>query len=449
MQAIRAAAALALVLVAAPVAAAHAQDAEEYTGPVVVDRVVAVVGNVPILGSQVEEQLFTLVGQKTVPPPRTAEDSVAIRRQIVNDLIDEELLVQQAQRDTAIKVTDEEVNSSVEEQVKSVRGRFQSDQQYRDELRRAGFVSPEEYRRWLGEQSRREFYRNRLMDKLKGDQIKPVQPTEQEMREFYEQQKGQLGRRPPTLSFRQIVVVPKWSDSAKARALAVADSLVLALRKGADFAEAAKKFSEDPGSKENGGDLGWFRRGQMVPEFERVAFLLRPGVVSDPVWSPFGLHIIQVQRVQPAEVQARHILIKPVVTPEEVDSTRAFAVQLATMIREGANFDSLQRVHHDPNTPDREVRDAPPNRLPPPYDTAIGDAPVGAVLDVFDLRAQGSPEKFVVLQVTSRRPESEVEFADVKDRVRSLLADRLGQKRYLDRLRGHTHVEIRLGPTSS
>ena len=100
---------------------------------------------------------------------------------------------------------------------------------------------------------------------------------------------------------------------------------MLELRRGADFATAARRFSQDPGSKEQGGSLNWFRRGVMVPEFERVAFGLKPGVVSDPVESPFGYHIIQVERVQPGEVQARHILLVPEIDSAHVDSARATA----------------------------------------------------------------------------------------------------------------------------
>ena len=62
--------------------------------------------------------------------------------------------------------------------------------------------------------------------------------------------------------------------------------------------------------RQQGGDLGWNRRGPMVPEFDRVMFALNPGVLS-PSWRPFGYHIIRVDRVQPAEVKARHILHPP------------------------------------------------------------------------------------------------------------------------------------------
>ena len=410
---------------------------------VVVDRVLAVVGNRPVLASQVDEEIFSRQAQGIKVPTRPQElDSV--RRQVISTIVDEELLVQQAARDTAIHVTDQEIADGVEQQIRKVRGNFSSEVDYKNELKKAGFQTPEEYRRWLTDQQRRAAFQNRLIDKLRSDgKLKPVTPTDAEMRSYFEANKGSLGTRPATISFRQIVVTPKASPEAKARARAQADSIVLELRRGADFATAARRFSQDPGSREQGGSLNWFRRGVMVPEFERVAFALKPGVVSDPVESPFGFHIIQVERTQPAEVQARHILLVPALDSANIDSARVTAARIHDLVARGASFDSLQRIYHDPSA-ERQAESVPADKLPEPYGKIIGEADSGAVLPVFTVPAAGDREQYVVLQVTARRSPGDLRFEDVKDRIRQQLSQELSIRRYLDQLRKTTYVEIRM-----
>ena len=409
----------------------------------VTDRVIAVVGNRPILLSQVDEEIFMQQSQGGLKPPTTEAGMDSLRESVMGNIIDEELLVQEAQRDTSIKVTDEEVVQGVDQQFKSVRSRFTSEVDFNTELRKAGFDTPDEYRRWTADNLRRSFYRTRLLERLKDrGHLKPVMPTDREMRDYFERTKSTMEKRPPTISFRQIIVSPKASDSARARARSLADSIVAELRKGADFATAARRFSQDPGSRESGGDLGWQRRGTFLPEFEKVEFTLKPGAISDPVETAFGYHIIQVIRVQPTETNARHILIMPAVTPADVDSARALAGRLSQALAAGASFDSLQRLYHD-RAEEKEAQSVPVDKLPPVYATAIGTADSGAVLPPFDLAGADGRTKFAIVKVTERRPAGDVTYEDVKEKIRSSLGEEFAIRRLLSRLRASTYVDIR------
>jgi len=426
-----------LFLLAAAPAAAQGES-------IVVDRVVAVVGNKPLLASQLDEALFSQLAQGAKLPEGDSAAMRALRVAALDQLIDQELMVQEALRDTSIKVTDQEVAARVDQQIKRVRQGFTSEVDYRAELKKAGFGSPEEYRRWLTDQQRRVALEEALKNSLRErDKIKEVSPTEQQMREFYEEQKGKLGKRPATISFKQIVVAPQADSAANAKALVLADSIQVALLDGADFATAARRFSQDPGSAQQGGDLGWLRRGPpLAPEFEKAAFALKPGVISRPVESPFGYHIIQVKRVLPSEIDVRHILIMPAVTEADAARARELAEQLDLEARNGASFDSLQRIHHD-QAEEREAKGVPFAQLPAAYQAALATADSGTVSPVFALEAPNNRSKFVVAYVFSRAPEGEISYDDVRDGIRNMLSKQLAEQRYIQQLRRSSYVEVR------
>jgi len=409
----------------------------------VVDRIVAVVGTQPILGSQVEEQLFTVLAAPSAPPLATSADTAELRRRILGDMIDEEILVQEALRDTAVKVTEQEVNEAVSQRLRSLRGQFTSEVDYRRELQNAGFQTPDEFRRYLADQHRRRFLRTRLVERLKAmNVIRPVSPTDREMRRFFEENKADMGQRPEAISFRQIVVAPQPAAAAKERAFALADSIAQALRQDGDFATAARRFSQDSASAVQGGDLGWQRRGSFERPFDEVVFRLKPGVISDPVETVFGYHVIQVERVQPTEVQARHILIIPETTPENVDSARVQADSVAAWASAGMSFDSLQQRYHDP-AEEREAISVPLEALPPSYTQNMASADSGAVVGPFALPGPGGRVKFAVLKVTERRAAGTASYADVEEQLRTHLAETMAMERYVDRLRASTFVDIR------
>jgi len=116
----------------------------------------------------------------------------------------------------------------------------------------------------------------------------------------------------------ELIVVPKVSVEAKAYAKEKADDLRSRILRGASFDKLASAYSEDPGSALQGGLLPEFGRGDMVPEFERAAFRLKPDSVSRVVESPYGYHIIKMISRRGERIICRHILIRPQITSEDL-----------------------------------------------------------------------------------------------------------------------------------
>jgi peptidyl-prolyl cis-trans isomerase SurA len=168
-------------------------------------------------------------------------------------------------------------------------------------------------------------------------------------------------------------------------------------------------------------------------------------VVSDPVESPFGYHLIQVERTQPAEVQVRHILIMPDIGATEADSARRSAERIRAAIQAGAAFDSLQRIWHD-KAEERDITNVPLEILPAAYSEALNGVAAGSLAPVFRLEAPVDPlrSKYAVVEMTARVPAGEIRYEDVKEDIRTRMNEMLTQQRYIDRLRKATFVDVRV-----
>ena len=430
----------ALLLAPAPLAAQQA--------PQLVDRVAAVVGTEPILLSDVQERVLIQQAQNGLKLPPDSASRTALRRQILQTMIDDEVLYQKARRDTSITVTDAEVLSKAEDQARSIRAQYRSEGEFRTAIATSGFGTPEEWRRWLTEQQRRSQYEDAYLSKLRQDgKLKPANVTLPELHDAFrewQQASGQQTKRPAMVFFRQIVVAPRATAEARAAALARADSALAQLRRGADFETLARRFSDDPGTRELGGDLGWFRRGTMVDAFERVAFATPEGGIAGPVETPFGYHIIKVEHVQPGEIKARHILFVPAVDSANLAAARYRADTVYALLRAGASFDSLARLYAD-TTEQVRVDSVERAKLPPIYTAAFDSATVGQPIPPFVIGAESANRtKYVVAILTAVEPERDYTFDDVRDQLRVRLSQQKSVTELLRTLRNQTYVSVRM-----
>ncbi len=222
-----------------------------------------------------------------VSPEQMGQMGQMLRQQAVQNLVNRALLTEAA-KDNGVKVTDAEVDSRIEQ----IKGQFKSEEDFNGQLEKSG-MTPDGFR----EEVRKSIRLENLMD-MKTAHISS--PTEAESREYYDSNAAQFSN-PERIRASHILISVGENDTEeqKEQKRKKIEEIRSELLAGADFAELAAKYSDCP-SKDRGGDLGFFARGQMVKPFEDAAFALDVGQISDVVTTRFGYHIIKVTEKEDA-----------------------------------------------------------------------------------------------------------------------------------------------------
>jgi len=254
-----------------------------------VDRIAAVVNNDIITLSEVEKRAapeLARVNQETTGPDRAQKRAAALKRTL--DTMIDEKLVDNELKELKVSIGDKEVDAAIDEVKKSY---SLNDDQLQQAVAREGYTIPE-YR----ESMRKQIGRYKLItEKVR----KNVKVSDADVKTEYERMTRAEGEDYEVHIRHILIAVPRTATAAvveqtRRKAAAVAAE---ARQPGVDFAELAKKRSEGSSSSD-GGDLGFFKRGTMVPEFERVAFNLKSGEVSDPVRTQFGWHVLKLEEIR-------------------------------------------------------------------------------------------------------------------------------------------------------
>lgn len=405
------------------------------TGPAEpVDRIVAVVGDSVILQSELRQELYQQLASMQTAPTDTAK----VEHQLLDQMVDNMVLLQAAVRDsTTVSPTD--VQDAVNRDIARRRQAFSSESQFKTALHQAGMTLPQ-FTDMLSRQYEQQLMVQQYLSKIRQKRTPPT-VTEEEIKKYFDAHKAQLGQRPATVTFRQVVITPQPSDTARQSALKRAQSILDQLRKGADFATLAKRFSDDPGTKDKGGELGWFRRGEMMPQFERVAFSLPAGAISGIVETPYGFHIIKIQKIRGPEREARHILIAPRRTPQDMARAKALADSVKQKMENGVSIDSLVARYGDPSEQSR-VGPYPMDQLPSAYGPALKGVKTGAVVGPITL-TQSTPEKFAVVKVTNYTPAGAYTVDDLRAQISQQIEQQKVMEEILNDLRARTYIDIR------
>lgn len=426
----------ALLLIIPRVAHAQLQDLD------VVDRLVATVGDSAIVQTQVQEEIQRMqLGGAPVPEPGTADYDVLFER-ILNRFIDRLLVLQAAARDSLLQVSDEAINERVTEQITQLTTQFGGQLQLQEALA-AEALTLTEYREILSNEQRvrqieQLFYQSRLRD------AQPVNVSEEDLLERFQEARDELDQRPRLMTIRQVVVQPVATEAAVDTARTLAEDLLARIRTGEDFSELAIEYSGDPGSAALGGDLGWFRRGRMVREFEETAFNLLDGQISDVVETDFGFHIIKVERMRPGERNARHILIMPKKTDEDRTIARETAMSVRQQAESGTPMIELYEEFSDQAAPDSiTLAFEQLDELPSAYGI-LSTANQGDLVGPLEYQLPNGETRLAVVSVTEVREAGAYTFEDIKAQLAAQLQQERQMERIMQELRARTHIDIRM-----
>ena len=302
-----------------------------------IDGVAAVVGDKVILTSDINRSLSMAVFQQKLDPQRDGAKILSLKKQILQSSVDGKVVLAMAELDS-IEVGDKEIERALEQQINNI-------------VAQAG--SEEAAEKALGQPLRtfrREYWYDvkdmLITQKYQQTLISKVSINKDGVFDFFKTYKDSIPPFPTTVKLRHLLIKPSPSEDQIEKTLSLLKQLRQdILDKKSTFEELASQYTQDPGSKNTGGSLGFVRRGTLVSPFEAAAFTLKPGEISMPVKTGFGYHIIETEEIRGDRIKVRHILMSPPITEQDESIAYNRALVLKDSSQTLSEFISTTRAH--------------------------------------------------------------------------------------------------------
>jgi peptidyl-prolyl cis-trans isomerase SurA len=284
----------------------------------VVDKIIAKVDNYILIKSELERAYQDYL-------TNGGSASQQAKCQYLAMLVRNKLMLAKAEIDS-VMVLDAEVDLNTGNRMDMI---LSQSGRTADELEALYGKTLEQVRMELREQIREQM----IVSKMEEEMTKGIVVTPSEVKRFFSKiPKDSLPYFSASVQVAQIVKIAEVSEEQKNATRAELIEVRNKILSGEDFATVAKKYSDDPSVLSNGGDMGWSARGRMVPEYEAMAFRLKPKELSMPFESAFGIHIMQLIERRGNEYNSRHILISPKPSPADIDKATRSLDSLRTLI---------------------------------------------------------------------------------------------------------------------
>ncbi len=321
------------VVIFAITSALTATAQEENTG-FVVDKIIAKVDNYIVIKSELERAYQDYLTNGGSP----SEES---KCQYFAMLVRNKLMLAKAEIDSVV-VLDGEVDLNTQnrmDMILSQSGRTE------DELEALYGKTMEQVRLELREQIREQM----IVSKMESEMTKDIGVTPSDVKRFFSKiPKDSLPYFSASVEVAQIVKIAKVSEAQENETKLELIGIRNRILAGEDFVTLAQKYSDDPSVTTNGGDMGWSGRGRMVPEYEAMAFKLKPNEISQPFKSQFGIHIMQLIERRGNEYHSRHILMSPKPSQADLDDAARYLDSLRNLVvSDSLKFQNAAKEYSD------------------------------------------------------------------------------------------------------
>ncbi len=301
------------------------------------DKVVAVVGSDIILASELAGQM-QLTALQTGKRPQTEEDVKKFQREVLDQMVSDQLFLQEAKKDTSINIRPEEVEQALQEQVQRVSARFKTNEEFLDALSAEGLTLRDLQKKYRDE-LQNQLTKQRYIQK----KLTAVSVSRHEVEEFYGKFKDSIPAQPEAIRLAHILLKVTASKEVEDSVRTLVTGLRQQIQRGADFAAISAQYSS-PGAAPDSGELGLVAHDDLVPEFGRAAWALQDGDISGVVRTQFGFHVIKCEGRRGDKLKLRHLLVMVQPAPKDSAAIRHLADSLLTLLRGGADFTDMART---------------------------------------------------------------------------------------------------------
>jgi len=298
------------------------------------EGIIAIVGREIILKSDVDGQMEILAQRDK----GISKQDPKLRLMILDQLINERLIMTKAIEDS-LPVGEDEITQRMEYQLSQLVQQFGSEKRLEDMYG----MSIARIRREFREEMRKRL----LVEKMQQKQFGTVKASRADVETFYAKYRDSLPQVPERVDLYHIVKYVKASEEKNKESYNLALRIRDSITHGGSFSDFARRYSGDPISAANGGDLGTVERGKFVPAFEATAFGLNPDEISQPVETPFGWHIIQLITKTSTSITTRHILVRVNQSEEDKNRVKSVLVTVKDRVEKGEDFETLAKEFSD------------------------------------------------------------------------------------------------------